>query len=130
MIIVGGGHPLGWDAAQHLRSKLTCKHQNTDNRSTKTRSRIYLCECTYLLTQESGFLSFFSPLVHIITFTFLILSYIRQLSLIDSFITISNLGMDLDDVEVGASSERASNVVSSLTLVVGMSSSCIHCNIL
>ena len=38
--------------------------------------------------------------------------------------------MDLDDVKVGASFERASNVVSSLTLVVGMSSCKVHSNIL
>jgi len=24
--IVGGGHPLGWDATQHLHPKLTCNH--------------------------------------------------------------------------------------------------------
>jgi len=38
--------------------------------------------------------------------------------------------MDLDDVVVWASFERASNVVSSFTLIVGMSSSCVHSNIL
>jgi len=38
--------------------------------------------------------------------------------------------MDLDDVVVGASFERASNVVSSITLIVGMSSGCVHSNIL
>jgi len=36
--------------------------------------------------------------------------------------------MDLDDVKVGASFERASNVVSSLILIVGMSSSKVHSN--
>ena len=49
----------------------------------------------------------------------------------DNWLTpTSNLGMDLDDVVVWASFERASNVVSSFTLIVGMSSSCVHSNIL
>ena len=36
--------------------------------------------------------------------------------------------MDLEDVKVWASFERASNVVSSLIIIVGMSSSKVHSN--
>ena len=75
--------------------------------------------------------TYFNSAVHITTFTLLPFWFFPTSDNCSNWLTpIPNWGMDLDDVKVGASFERASNVVSSLTLIVGMSSSWVHSNIL